>query len=409
METNDSENNCNKECPPCLVEGTQVILRREIKSIEDVKVGNGVYTNQGKYGRVVGVNERVYSGDLISINTSLMRNNLLGTSDYPVFCTVFSTEGKVISNKIKPMNKLSRKDWLMFPREKDKSCLESFSLVELLNKNMIGSKSAEIYRKRVIVTYKDYVYNHMLEELTKYPFLMSGSNILGDRVAVSDDLIRLIGILFNLSIIKRDDGTYAFLFRKPHEDLAYEVSELISKCFSIAHKIITFSSMNMVTVQSEVFVEIINCLKLAMERKANFDIFSQFSARQAGLFLDAFFSVGNKNDRGRVKYTGPIYRINFITKMLLNIGVVPHVVKSKDGRRGRIQIRWSQGCLLKQGRVHEKKLQHFIVTDKYVYFKVLRNKVVSVTDFPTCNLEISGNCSYVANFISCSKNKMNHK
>jgi len=399
----------NESWFPCFVEGTNILLKNDIEKIENVKVAKRAYTKQGNYNRVMVTSVKPYSGELVSVDTALMDQNLLGTADHPTFCVSFSSSGEIIRDGIKPLKELTQQDWLMYPREKINYSLEEFSLSDMLKKNLGRSKTVETYRDKIVITCKDYVYNHMLEELTKYPFLMSGSNIINDKMIVNDEFIQLLAMVFEISFDQTKKGTFVFTFKKSESEMAQQMSQLITNCFGILNKVKPFKSQYLVFVYSEVFIEIMSCLLMALDEKAKFDIFGQLNERQLKLFLDTLFSTQSKTAKGKVKYLGSKYRINYLTRILLNLGIFPTISRTEVDNMNQLELSWDQSSLLVKENPENSRSAHHVATDEYVYFKVIGKKTLSVKDFPVYNLEVKKDNTYIANFVSVHNCNFNIK
>ncbi len=100
----------------CLVPGQNIVTELGIKKIEDIQIGDKVYTHTGKFCEVLNTMNRNYDGDIIDIYTYGQNTHLQVTSEHPIFAV--KTEN-ILNNKSKKWfaaDDIMEGDYLVLPR-----------------------------------------------------------------------------------------------------------------------------------------------------------------------------------------------------------------------------------------------------------------------------------------------------
>lgn len=187
----------------CVPPGTEVITNPCPKKIEEVKIGDKILSHNGNFCKVNQLFKRKYNGDLIKIKTYYFYEPFFLTPNHAVLS---GQRGKK-AIKWLPAGKLTKNDFVLFPRIRKAKNINSISLSEFV-KDCKVIDGCIVYKNKVKTKIKD-------------------------NIEINKKIMRLIGYYIAEGSLASHDRTIQFSFGKKEEKLANDVKRLLKDVFSL--------------------------------------------------------------------------------------------------------------------------------------------------------------------------------
>lgn len=114
----------------CLLPGEEIITTDGIKSVENIKVGDMVYTHKNRFKKVLNLMSREYNGEYFELSSYGYAKKLSVTSEHPIYCVNSEDITKKRDKKWTSASEIKNGDYVVFPRYKDIKDVEFIDLSE---------------------------------------------------------------------------------------------------------------------------------------------------------------------------------------------------------------------------------------------------------------------------------------
>jgi len=213
--------------PVCLLPNTNIHINNNLKEIEKIDLNDRVIGHNGKYNKVIKINKRDYSGNLIEIKNKLGK-------------TILTPEHEVLSVKVPKRWKYS------FSKNKKKLSAIWHHADEL--------EKGDVVAYPILKELKNIEYLYISKQKKKKDFK---SRNIPNKVRINEDFLRLSGYyLAEGSLKDKVTKTYlTFTFNINEEDLAQDVTDIVKRIFNIeAFKKIRKERKTLIVTVNNVFI-----------------------------------------------------------------------------------------------------------------------------------------------------------
>lgn len=373
----------------CFTKGTQITTIDGLVNIEDITKEDKVLTHTGKYQSVYHIQQRIYAGNLYSIEVTGNPSELIETTEEHPFLTV-KRQMKNERNKLweptwVPAKDLKKNDYLCFPIDQEVVNQDYFELTILEGKGRHGFKPVEV------------------------------------KVPSTPDLFRLIG--YYLAEGSISSGHYLnFSFGSHEKEYIEDVKTLLKTVFGETRFHESRHDKNhgiSVVVRSTKLCRIFEQLAgVGCSAKILSPLILKASKEKQGQLLVGWFrGDGNYYKRQNQHGLKEVFRINTTSKtlayqgrqLLCRLGIASSLNRQNrviTGRKDMYVLVIGGEFLTAFGKMvgysiepilnQKKRATYYHIDGKYLYAPIKRIDQDKVVDLPVYNFSVKGDESYVA-------------
>lgn len=148
----------------CLPPTELIITSEGLKPISEIKNGDLVYTHKGRYRKVINKFKRNYTGKIYKVYSRGCNIPTMTTEEHPFYTSQMKLDWKGrhlilkrhFPDKIwKKANELSKKDWLVFPRNSETYDIDTEEIIYKYERGLRNGKKQSKEIKKIIQINKD--------------------------------------------------------------------------------------------------------------------------------------------------------------------------------------------------------------------------------------------------------------
>jgi hypothetical protein len=191
---NTLNSNYNESWFPCFVENTIISTDKNNKhKIQEILEKHKALTHLGQIERISNKQKRLYTGNLYTISTYMMKNQLVGTQEHPIYVRYRKNN----FNEFVKIKELSRNFYLIYPKEINNNNFVTVDIIEVL-KNVVDIEFLYKEKRGKIQIFKEeMVYNHILDKYVPVILPLYGNDTIKTKLKIDKNFSELLGIFLN--------------------------------------------------------------------------------------------------------------------------------------------------------------------------------------------------------------------
>lgn len=379
----------------CVPPGKLVLTETGYKAIEEINIGERVYTHKGRFKKVTKTFKRNYNGNLQEIKCIGANNLLKLTPEHPVLIYKKPKHGKyswkTIYENVEPIfvpsKELKKGDKIVFPCSSENSDLKELDITDFLT-------------------------NFKLKDGQVYPFhIKKNENGINRFIKIDKDLGEIIGTIIGDGSLKNNDRSINITFNITEKHFAERIVCLIKNSFNIDAKIFFYKNRNacFININSCILKEFLTKILTKDKSCFRFDLLNNNDfikgvikglIRSDGCYKKNTVSFTNCNKKIAYLYRALTSFIKIPTNLQSKIAKSPAsnlMVKSFDvegygsSAESLHQIAHKKEKIIGNKNSNNRKTQ--LINDKYIISSIVTNKSRKYEGV-VYNLEVEEDNSY---------------